>query len=71
MDPLLQRRESLLAEIARLSPATAGGKPSYQIDGPAVDHTAYRLSLYRELEQLERLLASPQPPVERFDRGFT
>ncbi|HBH54038.1 MAG TPA: hypothetical protein DDY91_19300 [Planctomycetaceae bacterium] len=71
MEPLLQRRATLLAEIAALSPATAGGKPSYHIDGQQVDHTAYRLSLYRELELIERLLSGCQPPTEQVERGAT
>jgi len=71
MEPLLQRRATLLAEIAALSPATAGGKPSYSIDGQQVDHTAYRLSLYRELELIEHLLGNSQPPSEQIERGST
>ena len=49
LDLLLTRRAALLAELAALDSTAPGGKPSYQIDGQSVDHTGYRLSLYREL----------------------
>lgn len=68
---LLARRSAILAELAALSPASPGGKPSYQIDGQSVDHTAYRLSLYQELEQLHRLIAQAEPPREQTERGIT
>lgn len=74
MSPLEQlqaRREAILAELALLSPVSPGGKPSYQIDGQQVDHTGYRLSLYRELELIDRLIVREQSPHERRSRGVT
>ena len=62
--PLLQRRAAIWAELARLVAGEPGGQPSYTIDGQQVDHTAYRLSLYTELQQIQQVLAREPPPRE-------
>ncbi len=69
--PLVTRRSVILAELEALTATSPGGKPSYQIDGQSVDHTAYRLSLYQELELLNRLLAAELPAREELERGVT
>jgi len=71
LDNLLTRRSTLLAELAAIGPGTSGGKPTYSIDGQSVDHTAYRMSLYQELELLERQIATRNGPFEVVDRAST
>jgi len=71
LDNLLTRRSNLLAELAALGPGASGGKPSYSIDGQHVDHTAYRMSLYQELELIDRQIATLNGPFEFADRAST
>jgi hypothetical protein len=71
LHPLLLRREAILNELAQLVPQAPGGQPSYTVEGQQVDHTAYRLSLYTELQQIMRLLASEVPPTEDLTRAET
>jgi len=71
LHPLLLRREAILNELAQLVPQAPGGQPSYTVEGQQVDHTAYRLSLYTELQQIMRLLASELPPTEDLTRAET
>jgi hypothetical protein len=71
LHPLLLRREAILNELAQLVPQAPGGQPSYTVEGQQVDHTAYRLSLYTELQQIMRLLASEAPPTEDLTRAET
>lgn len=71
LDNLLTRRSNIVAELAAIAPATSGGKPSYSIDGQHVDHTAYRMSLYQELELLDRQIAALRGPFETTVRGST
>ena len=71
LHPLLLRREAILNELAQLVPTASGGQPSYAMEGQQVDHTAYRLSLYTELQQIMRLLASEVPPTEDLTRAET
>ena len=71
LENLLTRRSSLLAELAALGPGASGGKPSYSIDGQHVDHTAYRMSLYQELELIDRQITTISGPFEIADRAST
>jgi hypothetical protein len=71
LDNLLIRRSNVIAELAAMDSTASGGKPSYAIDGQAVDHVAYRKSLYDELNELNRQIASFQGPFEQVDRGTT
>jgi hypothetical protein len=71
LHPLRLRREAILNELAQLVPQAPGGQPSYTVEGQQVDHTAYRLSLYTELQQIMRLLASEVPPTEDLTRAET
>lgn len=61
---LLARRSNVIAELAAMNSSSAGGKPSYSIDGQAVDHVAYRKSLYDELRELNRQISILQGPFE-------
>jgi hypothetical protein len=65
LENLLTRRANILAELAAMTPAASGGKPSYSIDGQQVDHTAYRRSLYDELAAIDQRVAALAGPVEQ------
>lgn len=71
LNNLQTRRSAILAELAAMTSESSGGKPSYSIDGQKVDHTAYRLSLYEELERIDRLIAAASGPFEVVARGVT
>ena len=71
LENLLTRRTNILAELAAMSSAASGGKPTYSLDGQQVDHVRYRLSLYEELGAIDRQLTSLQGPVEARGRGIT
>lgn len=71
VENLLTRRSNLLAELAALNAAASGGKPSYSLDGQQVDHTAYRMSLYSELEAINRQISALEGPFEVRERGRT
>ncbi|MFN0051075.1 MAG: hypothetical protein ACKV0T_02730 [Planctomycetales bacterium] len=71
LENLRTRRSNILAELAALSPAASGGKPTYSLDGQHVDHTRYRMSLYEELAAIDRQIALLQPPFEVVARGRT
>jgi hypothetical protein len=71
LENLATRKSAILAELAALTAASSGGKPSYQIDSQQVDHTAYRLSLYEELERIDRLIAALRGPFEEQTRAVT
>ena len=68
---LLTRRANVIAELAALTSESNGGKPSYSIDGQAVDHVAYRKSLYDELRELNQQIALAQGPFEDRVQGAT
>lgn len=66
LENLQTRRSAILAELAA-GETPAGDslrKPSYSIDGQAVEWNDYRRSLYEELREIDRLLASVTGPVE-------
>jgi len=71
LEQLLARRAAILAELSQMTGASPGGKPTYSIDGQMVDHTAYRKSLYAELEALERLIIAARGPSEQIGRAVT
>ena len=66
LENLQTRRSAILAELA--AGETPGGdslrKPSYSIDGQSVDWSDYRRSLYDELREIDRLIATTGGPVE-------
>lgn len=61
---LATRKAAIAVELAAMATTTAGGKPSYSINGQAVSHTEYRLSLYDELAKLDALIAAAEGPYE-------
>ncbi|MGE5192810.1 MAG: hypothetical protein ACM3U2_09925 [Deltaproteobacteria bacterium] len=71
LENLLTRRSNVIAELAAMNSSASGGKPSYTIDGQAVDHVAYRKSLYEELDLLNRQIAILQGPYEELGQAVT
>ena len=67
---LLTRRSNVIAELAAMTSAANGGKPSYAIDGQQVDHVAYRQSLYDELRELNQQITLLQGPYEDLSHGL-
>lgn len=65
IENLRTRRSEITAELAA---GTIGGvsirKPTYSADGKSVQWTEYRRSLYEELQQINDILASLEPPFE-------
>lgn len=56
---LRTRRNAIAAELAALTNTAAGGKPNMGgIAGGSVDHVGYKDGLYRELEEIDKLLAN-------------
>lgn len=68
---LATRKSAILAELAAMTSTSSGGKPSYSINGQAVSHTEYRLSLYEELSRIDQLMAAAQGPFEEIGEAFT
>lgn len=63
LENLITRRDAIGVELAALTTAGAGGKPNHN-GQHAVDHVGYKDGLYRELAQLDELIAKQQGPVE-------
>lgn len=61
LDDLLTRRDAVIAEIAALDATKAGGKPNTS-GSNTVDHVGYKDALYRELDQLNRLVSLLEGP---------
>ena len=59
---LQTRRSAILAELAALSSTAAGGKPNSQAGG--IDHVGYKDGLYRELREINTLIAAAEGPFE-------
>jgi len=53
LDNLKARRAAIATELADLDPTKSGGKADNSGSGGGTRHTAYRLSLYTELESLD------------------
>jgi hypothetical protein len=68
---LATRKSAILAELAAITSTANGGKPTYNIDGQMVDHTQYRLSLYEELEAIDRRIAAADGPSENVLQAVT
>jgi len=56
LENLRTRRETVAQILADIDSTAAGGKPDDAATG--IDHTEYRLSLYRELEMLDKRIAA-------------
>lgn len=52
------RRDTITAQLAAMTSASIGAKPNTTGQGQQVDHVAYKDGLYRELEQINKLLAT-------------
>lgn len=56
LENLQTRRSAILAELANLTSSNAGGKPN--ASGPGtIDHVGYKDGLYRELREINELIA--------------
>jgi len=65
LENLQTRKSAILAELAALSSSAAGGRPNINGGGMGVvDHTGYRLSLYKELEELNKMIDIASGPWE-------
>lgn len=55
---LVARRATIFAELNAMTNTTMGGKPNTrnQDGGLAIDHVGYRLSLYKELREIDALI---------------
>lgn len=58
---LQTRIDAIGVELAAMSKSTAGGKPNYNGDGRSVDHVGYRMSLLKELDDLQMRLVAASP----------
>lgn len=58
IDDLRARRETILADLSAMTKLTVGGKPNAMTadGGTSVDHQSWRLSLYKELQEINRLI---------------
>jgi hypothetical protein len=61
LDDLKTRRDAIGAELALLGVTKAGGKPNTS-GSNTVDHVGYKDGLYRELAELNRLIALEEGP---------
>lgn len=55
-DDLKTRRDAIAAELKNLTSSAAGGLPNVSGEGVNVDHVGYRLSLIKELGELNAAL---------------
>jgi hypothetical protein len=58
LENLTTRRDAIATELAALTNSLAGGKPNAGASG--VDHVGYKDGLYRELAELDKLIAAAQ-----------
>lgn len=71
LDNLQTRRTAIYVELAEMSSTTPGGKPDYSVPEQSVQHVAYRMSLYDELDKIDGKLAAAEGPWESRALGFT
>lgn len=64
LENLTTRRDAIGVELAALTSTKVGGTATGAIDGQQVDHVGYRLSLYKELAEINNLIASAEGPWE-------
>lgn len=68
LDLILARRTTILMQLANLSTCQLGGRPDSTEGGfpneRKLGHVAFRLSLYRELQEITGLLSSLGGPWE-------
>jgi hypothetical protein len=70
LENALARKSSILRELAAMDSEAPGGRPDVRSGiGGSVEHRAYRLSLYDELERLNEYITILQGPFE-YDMGL-
>ena len=57
IENLKARRSAIGVELAALTASNAGGKPNTSGGGVTVDHVGYKDALYRELAEINKLIA--------------
>lgn len=62
LENLKARRAAITAELAALSATKAGGLPNSSGLPVSVDHVGYKDSLYRELREINGLIAQMEGP---------
>ena len=58
------RCDTIAATLAAITSTSAGGKPSYSIDGQSVSHDQHVLRLWQELKLQREVLAAAEGPWE-------
>lgn len=61
LDNLKTRRTAIASELAALTSTAAGGLPNASGEGLNIDHMGYRLSLYKELDEINALILKSDP----------
>lgn len=66
---LIARRAEIYSTLNTMTIATVGGKPNLltQDGGHAIDHVKFRLSLYEELRELDKLILAAQSVQDAID----
>lgn len=68
---LLTRKAAITAELAALDSTKAGGKVNSSVDGESYDHVGYKMSLYRELEAINKQISAAEGPFEEESVFYT
>lgn len=68
VDDLKTRRDAVAAELAAITATAAGGKPNAS-SANSVDHVGYKDGLYRELRELNELIATYEGTAESVTYG--
>jgi hypothetical protein len=55
------RRAAVVAQLSAMTSTSIGGKPDAGGGGEAVQHVQYKDALYRELENIDRLIERATP----------
>lgn len=71
LDNLQARRAAITAELAAMTSTSMGGKIDFSVDGQSESHVAYRLSLYQELELIDKQIASAEGPWENLGQAVS
>lgn len=69
LENLVVRRNAIGVELAALSATKAGGKPNTSGAPVNIDHVGYRLSLLKELTDINQLIAAAEGPFEYASEG--
>lgn len=64
IENLKTRRDAIGVELAALSATKAGGLPNVSGDGGGVNHSLYKMDLYRELEMINKQISAVEPAFE-------